>query len=95
MILKKKIKIFLQNFKLKIVKFKFKNVFRSIAAELKAGKTIIPRNYDSATVGFCQIVDFVVLLAKCTPAQVNNCLPLMVDIFFVAKILKIFSKIYI
>uniref|UniRef100_F1LE49 Speract receptor n=1 Tax=Ascaris suum TaxID=6253 RepID=F1LE49_ASCSU len=40
----------------------------TIAAQLKAGKPIIPRSYDSVTVAFCQIVDFGVLMGKCTPA---------------------------
>lgn len=31
---------------------------------------VIPRNYDSVTVAFCQIVDFSLLMAKCTPDQV-------------------------
>uniref|UniRef100_A0A9J2Q887 guanylate cyclase n=1 Tax=Ascaris lumbricoides TaxID=6252 RepID=A0A9J2Q887_ASCLU len=42
----------------------------TIAAQLKAGKPIIPRSYDSVTVAFCQIVDFGVLMGKCTPDQV-------------------------
>ncbi|VBB27749.1 unnamed protein product [Acanthocheilonema viteae] len=42
----------------------------SIAAELKAEKIIIPRNYKSATVGFCQIVGFMHLMEQCTPEQV-------------------------
>ncbi|MCP9265164.1 Guanylate cyclase [Dirofilaria immitis] len=42
----------------------------SIAAELKAGKTVIPRNYESVTVGFCQIVGFMYLMEQCTPEQV-------------------------
>uniref|UniRef100_A0A1I8ELQ4 guanylate cyclase n=1 Tax=Wuchereria bancrofti TaxID=6293 RepID=A0A1I8ELQ4_WUCBA len=42
----------------------------SIAAQLKAGETIIPRNYESVTVGFCQIVEFMYLMEHCTPAQV-------------------------
>ncbi|VDO27833.1 unnamed protein product [Onchocerca flexuosa] len=42
----------------------------TIAAELKAGRAIIPRNYDSVTVGFCQIVDFACLMEQCTPEQV-------------------------
>ncbi|VDK30224.1 unnamed protein product, partial [Anisakis simplex] len=44
--------------------------FRTIAAQLKEGTTIIPRSYDSVTVAFCQIVDFGVLMGKCTPDQV-------------------------
>uniref|UniRef100_A0A0R3RZQ8 Guanylate cyclase domain-containing protein n=1 Tax=Elaeophora elaphi TaxID=1147741 RepID=A0A0R3RZQ8_9BILA len=43
---------------------------RSIAAELKAGRAIIPRNYQSVTVGFCQIVEFMHLMEQCTPEQV-------------------------
>ncbi|EJW70388.1 hypothetical protein WUBG_18706, partial [Wuchereria bancrofti] len=46
------------------------NIVRSIAAQLKAGETIIPRNYESVTVGFCQIVEFMYLMEHCTPAQV-------------------------
>ncbi|EJD75213.1 RGC/RGC protein kinase [Loa loa] len=42
----------------------------SIAIQLKEGKAIIPRNYESVTVGFCQIVDFMHLMEQCTPAQV-------------------------
>ncbi|CAG9537059.1 unnamed protein product [Cercopithifilaria johnstoni] len=42
----------------------------SVAAELKAGKTIVPRNYKTVTVGFCQIVDFMCLMEQCTPEQV-------------------------
>ncbi|VIO89452.1 Adenylate and Guanylate cyclase catalytic domain containing protein [Brugia malayi] len=42
----------------------------SIAAQLKAGETIIPRNYESVTVGFCQIVEFMYLMEHCTPEQV-------------------------
>ncbi|VDO39942.1 unnamed protein product [Brugia timori] len=46
------------------------NIVRSIAAQLKAGETIIPRNYESVTVGFCQIVEFMYLMEHCTPEQV-------------------------
>ncbi|VDN60163.1 unnamed protein product [Dracunculus medinensis] len=42
----------------------------TIAAQLKSGLPVIPRNYDSVTVAFCQIVDFSLLMAKCTPDQV-------------------------
>uniref|UniRef100_A0A915PGV2 guanylate cyclase n=1 Tax=Setaria digitata TaxID=48799 RepID=A0A915PGV2_9BILA len=42
----------------------------SIAAQLKAGKPVIPRNYESVTVGFCQIVEFMHLMEQCTPGQV-------------------------
>uniref|UniRef100_A0A0N5AD78 guanylate cyclase n=1 Tax=Syphacia muris TaxID=451379 RepID=A0A0N5AD78_9BILA len=43
----------------------------SIAARLKAGEAIIPRNYKSVTVGFFQICNFEVLMKKCTPNQVR------------------------
>uniref|UniRef100_A0A183E1M2 Guanylate cyclase domain-containing protein n=1 Tax=Gongylonema pulchrum TaxID=637853 RepID=A0A183E1M2_9BILA len=46
----------------------------SIAALLKAGEPIIPRSYESVTVGFCQIVDFGHLMAQCTAEQVIACL---------------------
>ncbi|VDM28647.1 unnamed protein product [Toxocara canis] len=42
----------------------------TIAAQLKAGTPIIPRNYESVTVAFVQIVDFGILMGKCTPDQV-------------------------
>ncbi|KAI1723445.1 adenylate and guanylate cyclase catalytic domain-containing protein [Ditylenchus destructor] len=42
----------------------------SIAKKLKAQEPIEPRNYDSATVLFCQLVDFSVVLSKFPPNQV-------------------------
>uniref|UniRef100_A0A915CRS4 guanylate cyclase n=1 Tax=Ditylenchus dipsaci TaxID=166011 RepID=A0A915CRS4_9BILA len=42
----------------------------SIAKKLKAQEEIEPRNYESATVLFCQLVDFSVVLGKFPPNQV-------------------------
>lgn len=43
---------------------------RSIAKKLKAQQEIEPRSYESATVLFCQLVDFAVVLNKLPPNQV-------------------------
>nr|CAD2134715.1 unnamed protein product [Meloidogyne enterolobii] len=42
----------------------------SIAAQLKEHKSVEPRSYDSATVLFCQLVDFSTVLSKFPPDQV-------------------------
>jgi class 3 adenylate cyclase len=42
----------------------------SIAKQLKEHKSVEPRSYDSATVLFCQLVDFSTVLSKFPPDQV-------------------------
>ncbi|GMR29936.1 hypothetical protein PMAYCL1PPCAC_00131 [Pristionchus mayeri] len=42
----------------------------AIADQLKIKKEIIPRNYDSATVLFCQLVDFGLLIEKTSPEYI-------------------------
>lgn len=58
------------------------SILRSIAKSLKANEEIQPRSYESATVLFCQLVDFETILNKLLPNQVIEFLNSVIFIIF-------------
>uniref|UniRef100_A0A0K0DY28 Guanylate cyclase n=1 Tax=Strongyloides stercoralis TaxID=6248 RepID=A0A0K0DY28_STRER len=50
----------------------YRMIPKSVADELKSGRTVAPEYFESATVFFSDVVNFTNLCAQCTPLQVVN-----------------------